>query len=90
MDCTGKMDCGGQGPHVGLPEPLPAQPRPSGEEPGGAWSCFPPLGLFLRDVANWGAGKAGSGPGGCLGMCGSAHLSLKCRLGGRDGSAGKF
>lgn len=28
------MDCGGQGPHVGLPEPLPAQPRPSGEEHG--------------------------------------------------------
>lgn len=57
MDCGGKMDCGGQGPHVGLPEPLPAQPRPSREELGGAWSCFPPLGLFLGNVANWGLAR---------------------------------
>lgn len=78
------------GPPRGAPRasPCPAQTL----RRGAVWSMelFSSSWPFPQGCGKLGAGKAGSGPGGCLGMCGSAHLSLKCRLGGRDGSAGKF
>lgn len=82
----GKMDCRGQGPHVGLPDPLLPSPDPRREEPGAVFPLlalffFPPLGFFFQGWSKLGAGKAGSAPGGCLGMCGSAQLSLQCQTG---------